>query len=141
MHWNSLTSNIENKFFTIYSDEFSDDYFICRTVINENFEFKNEADLEKNIDLLIKTHKNNKIFLHLPSNQTNLEKFLIKRKYPKIDEVIGLHYPLINSSNSLDSKSFKTNLSNSIFQKVFILTNNDQLNKWINIYCSSFEIC
>ena len=105
-HWNYLNSNIENKFFTIYSDEFSDDYFISRTVINENFEFKNEDELEKKVDLLIKTYKNKKIFLHLPSNQTNLEKYLIKRKYPKIDEVIGLHYSFFSSSNLLDFKYF-----------------------------------
>ena len=139
-HWNYLNSNIENKFFTIYSDEFSDDYFINRTVINENFEFKNEDEIEKKVDLLIKTYKNKKIFLHLPSNQTNLEKYLIKRKYPKIDEVIGLQYSFFSSSNLLDFKYFKTEFSKNIFQRIFILDNIDQLNKWINTYCSSFEI-
>ena len=68
---------------------------------------------------MIKTYKNKKIFLHLPSNQTNLEKYLIKQKYPKIDEVIGLQYSFFISSNLLDFKYFKTEFSNNIFSKDF----------------------
>jgi len=139
-HWNSLNLNIEKKFFTLYSDEFSDDYFISRTVTNENFEFKNEDELEKNVNLLINTYKNRKIFLHLPSNQTVLEKYLIKRKFPKIDEVIGLQYPFFSTSNLLDFQYLKTEFSKNVFQRIFILDSVEQLNQWINTYCSSFEI-
>ena len=78
--------------------------------------------------------------MHLPSNQTNLEKYLIKRKYSKIDEVIGLQYSIFLTSNLLDFKYLKTEFSKNVFQRIFILDNVDQLNQWINIYCSSFEI-
>ena len=114
-HWNSLDLHIDNKFFTIYSNEFSDDYFINRTVIDENFDFKSEDELEKNVNLLIKTYKNKKIFFHLPSNQTNLEKYLIKRKFLKIDEVIGLQYPFLSTSKSFDFKYFKTEFSKNFY--------------------------
>ncbi len=121
-----------------------DDYFINRTVINKNinFNFKDNNEIDKIMHTLFKVSNNKKInfYLHINSDQTLLEEYLIKKNFEKIDEVIGLQYP-----NYVDLKisnldiTCSTNQYNTS-QKILIVDNIDLLKEWAKVYCLSFGL-
>jgi hypothetical protein len=142
-NWNSVFLNIDNKFFTLYNKDLYDDYFFNRTILNKciNLNSENNTEIEKMIQTLLNVANNKKInlFLHVSSNQTFLEKYLIKKNFEKIDEVIGLQYPNYSDLTlNLDFDTFNTQSSRA--QKILLVNNNDTLKKWVNTYCLSFNI-
>ena len=140
---NPFCFNIDNKFITLYNPNFDDDYFFNRTVYNQYtfFESRDNNALDKDVKVLMKKLKNKKIpiNLHVPSNQTLLEKFLLKRNFKKIDEVIGLQYPLMKKKFVNDDSQRCMEINDG--SQIFIINNVDQLKEWIVTYCSSFNIC
>jgi len=78
----------------MYTKDISDDYFLNRTLINENLDFNliDHIEIEKTIHDLIEISNAKKItlYLHINSKQSLLEEYLIKENFEKIDEVMGL---------------------------------------------------
>ncbi len=143
-NWNSEFLNIDNKFFTLYNKDLYDDYFFNRTILNKclNLNSENNTEIEKMMQTLLNVSNNKKInlFLHVSSRQTFLEKYLIKKNFEKIDEVIGLQYPNYSDLTlNLDFDTFNNRFSNA--QKILLIDNSDELKKWVNTYCLSFDIC
>ena len=126
-NWNSVFLNIDNKFFTLYNKDLYDDYFFNRTILNKciNLNSENNTEIEKMMQTLINVANNKKInlFLHVSSNQTLLEKYLIKQNFEKIDEVIGLQYPNYSDLTlNLDFDTLNNRISNA--QKILLVDNN-----------------
>jgi ribosomal protein S18 acetylase RimI-like enzyme len=143
-NWNSVFLDIENKFYILYNRVLHDDYFFNRTILNKsiNLNYENDAEIEKMMQTLLNVANNKKInlFLHVDSNQPFLEKYLIKKNFEKIDEVIGLQYHNFSDLTlNLDFDTFNNRISNT--QKILLVDNNDALKKWVNTYCLSFNIC
>jgi GNAT superfamily N-acetyltransferase len=143
-NWNSVFLNVDNKFFTLYNKDLYDDYFFNRTILNiyNNLNSENNTEIEKMMQSLLNVASNKKInlFLHVSSYQTFLEKYLMKKNFEKIDEVIGLQYP--NYSDlclNLDFDEFRNRISTA--QKILLVDNKYTLKKWVNTYCLSFNIC
>ncbi len=141
--WHSEILNIDNKFLSLINKDLHDDYFINRTVINKKLHFNlNDRDeIEKLMHPLLELSKEEKMTfnLHIGSDQSVLEDYLICKNFNKIDEVIGLHYPNYYNmpfSNVLDSSSKQNDQS----LKVLVVDNADFLKKWIEVYCLSFDI-
>lgn len=141
--WQSGTLNIENKFFTLVNKDLYDDYFINRTVINKKLDFNlnDLSEIEKLMHPLLQLSKEEKMTfnLHICSDQSLLEDYLIRKNFNKIDEVIGLHYPNYSDmpiSNVPDSALKQNDQS----MKVFVVDNIDLLKKWTEVYCLSFDI-
>ncbi len=143
--WNCTLLDIDNKFISLYNKDLPDDYFINRTMFNKNINFniKNENEIEKIIHTLINITNNNKInfYLHINSGQTLLEEYLIKKKFEKIDEVIGLQFPNYSDPSILNmNANISINLSNAS-QKILIVNNTALLKEWVKVYCLSFDLC
>jgi GNAT superfamily N-acetyltransferase len=143
-NWNSKVLNIDNKFLTLLNNNLCDDYFINRAVINKppRFNLKNRNEVENIMYPLIQLSKKEKrtIYLHVSSDQTLLDKYLIENKFIKIDEIIGLHY---TNYSDLDIHNLDSNASmtqSHYHQKISIVNNLDGLRKWIDVYCLSFDI-
>ena len=141
--WHSVILNIDNKFFTLVNKDLHDDYFINRTVINKKLDFNlnDISEIEKLMHPLLQLSKEEKMTfnLHICSDQSLLEDYLIRKNFNKIDEVIGLHYPNYSEmpiSNVPDSALKQNDQS----MKVFVVDNVDLLKKWTEVYCSSFDI-
>ncbi len=143
-NWASTFLDIDNKFFTFYNKDLSDDYFINRTIINKNinFNFNYNYELDKVMHTLLKISKNNKInsYLHINSEQILLEEYLMKQNFEKIDEVIGLQYPNYFDLNSFNSDSTSSTDQSNNSQKIIIVKNIDLLKEWIKVYCLSFDL-
>ena len=141
--WHSGTLNIDNKFFTLVNKDLYDDYFINRTVINKKLDhnLNDPSEIEKMMHPLLQLSKEEKMTfnLHICSDQSLLEDYLIRKNFNKIDEVIGLHYPNYSDmpiSNVPDSALKQNDQS----MKVFVVDNVDLLKKWTEVYCLSFDI-
>ncbi|HYP42551.1 MAG TPA: hypothetical protein VEQ18_00865, partial [Candidatus Nitrosocosmicus sp.] len=141
--WHSGVLNIDNKFFTLVNKDLHDDYFINRTVINKKLDFNlnDISEIEKLMHPLLQLSKEEKMTfnLHICSDQSLLEDYLIRKNFNKIDEVIGLHYPNYSDmpiSNIPDSALKQNDQS----LKVFVVDNVDLLKKWTEVYCLSFGI-
>lgn len=141
--WQSRILNIDNKFFALVNKDLHDDYFINRTVINKklHFNLNDMGEIEKLMHPLLQLSKEEKMSfsLHIGSDQSLLEDYLIRKNFNKIDEVIGLHYPNYSDmpiSNVPDSASKQNDQS----LKVFVVDNVDLLKKWTEVYCLSFDI-
>ena len=142
--WHSKVVNFKNKFFIMYTKELSDDYFLNRTLINENLDFNlfDHIEIEKTIHDLTEISNAKKItlYLNIPSKQSLLEEYLIKENFEKIDEVIGLQYHnhIDYGLSPLDTdilvKPFNGN------QKILIVDSYDELKMWVKAYCTIFEI-
>jgi ribosomal protein S18 acetylase RimI-like enzyme len=128
----------------MYTKDISDDYFLNRTLINENLDFNliDHIEIEKTIHDLTEISNAKKItlYLHITSKQSLLEEYLIKENFEKIDEVTGLQY-----HNHIDY-SFST-LNTDILikpfngnQKILIADSYDELKMWVKAYCTIFEI-
>ncbi len=142
-NWHSGILNIDNKFFSLINKDLHDDYFINRTVINKklNFNLNDTGEIEKLMHPLLQLSKEGKMSfnLHIGSDQSLLEDYLICKNFNKIDEVIGLHYPNYSHmpfSNVPNSALKQNNKS----MKVLVVDNPDLLKKWIEVYCISFDI-
>ena len=141
--WHSGVINIDNKFFALVNKDLDDDYFINRTVINNKLHFNlhDIGDIEKLMHPLLQLSKEEKMTfnLHIGSDQSLLEDYLISKNFNKIDEVWGLHYlnysdmPVLNGPESA-SKQIDHLL------KVVVVDSADLLKKWIEVYCLSFDI-
>ena len=143
-NWNSVFLKIDNKFFTLYNKDLYDDYFFNRTILNKyiNLNSENNTEIEKMMQTLLNVASNKKInlFLHVSSYQTFLEKYLIKKNFEKIDEVIGLQYPNYSESClNLDFDAFSNRIGTA--RKILLVDNKYTLKKWVNTYCLSFNIC
>ena len=141
--WHSVILNIDNKFFALVNKDLHDDYFINRTVINKKLRFNlnDMGEIEKLMHPLLQLSKEEKMTfnLHIGSDQSLLEDYLISKNFNKIDEVIGLHYPNYYEmpiSNVPDSALKQNDQS----LKVFVVDNVDLLKKWTEVYCLSFDI-
>jgi len=141
--WHSGVLNIDNKFFSLISKDLHDDYFINRTVINKKLHFNlNEiGEIEKLMHPLLQLSKEEKMSfnLHIGSDQSLLEDYLICKNFNKIDEVIGLHYPNYSDIpfSNVPNSALKQNDKS---MKVLVVDNPDLLKKWIEVYCLSFDI-
>ena len=141
--WHSGVLNIDNKFFTLVNKDLNDDYFINRTVLNKklHFNLSDIGEIEKLIHPLLQISKEEKITfnLHIGSDQSFLEDYLICKNFNKIDEVLGLHYPNYSgmSVSNVPDSALKQN-DQSL--KVLVVDNADLLKKWIEVYCLSFDI-
>jgi ribosomal protein S18 acetylase RimI-like enzyme len=142
--WHSKVVNFKNKFFIMYTKDMSDDYFLNRTLINENLDFNliDHIEIEKTIHDLTKISNAKKItlYLHITSKQSLLEEYLIKEKFEKIDEVAGLQYP-----DHFDHKFSTLNTDDLVKpcdgnQKILIADSYDELKMWVKAYCTIFEI-
>jgi hypothetical protein len=143
--WHYRTLNIDNKFHVLYNKYLHDDYFLNRTVINKklHIELNNKNEVKKIMEPLIHFSKQRKIplYLHLNSDQTVLEEYLLYNNFNKIDEVIGLYYnynnypdfPIVNVNNGSSEQSVQ-------FLQILLVKNVATLKKWIKTYCSSFNI-
>jgi N-acetylglutamate synthase-like GNAT family acetyltransferase len=143
-NWNSVFLNIGNKFFTLYNKDLYDDYFFNRTILNKyiNLNSENNTEIEKMIQTLrnVASNKRINLFLHISSCQFFLEKYLIKENFEKIDEVIGLQYPIYSDlCINLNFDVFRNRISAA--QKILLVDNKYTLKKWVNTYCLSFNIC
>jgi N-acetylglutamate synthase-like GNAT family acetyltransferase len=143
-NWNSVFLNIGNKFFTLYNKDLHDDYFFNRTILNKyiNLNSENNAEIEKMIQTLrnVASNKRINLFLHISSCQSFLGKYLIKENFEKIDEVIGLQYPIYSDlCINLNFDAFRNRFSAA--QKILLVDNKYTLKKWVNTYCLSFNIC
>jgi len=128
----------------MYTKELSDDYFLNRTLINENLDFNlfDHIEIEKTIHELTEISNAKKItlYLNIPSKQSLLEEYLIKENFEKIDEVIGLQYhnhidySLSPLNTDILVKQFNGN------QKILIADSYDELKMWVKAYCTIFEI-
>ncbi len=141
--WRSRVLNIDNKFFTLVNKDLHDDYFINRTVINKKFHFilNDISEIEKLMHPLLQLSKEEKMTfnLHIGSDKSLLEDYLLCKNFNKIDEVLGLHYPNyseVTVSNVPDSAFKQKDQS----LKVLVVDNADLLKKWIEVYCLSFDI-
>jgi GNAT superfamily N-acetyltransferase len=141
--WHSGILNIDNKFFTLVNKDLHDDYFINRTVINKkpHFNLNDLGEIEKLMLPLLQLSKEEKMTfnLHICSDQSLLEDYLIRKNFNKIDEVIGLHYPSYSDTpiSNVPDGALKQN-DQSL--KVFVVDNVDLLKKWTEVYCLSFGI-
>ncbi|MEJ7640593.1 MAG: GNAT family N-acetyltransferase [Candidatus Nitrosocosmicus sp.] len=142
-NWHSGVVNIDNRFLTLVNKDLHDDYFINRTVINKklHFNLNDIGDIEKLMHPLLQLSKEEKMTfnLHIGSDQSLLEDYLICKNFNKIDEVWGLHYPNYSDmsvSNAPDSALKQIDQ----FLKVLVVDNADLLKKWIEVYCLSFDI-
>lgn len=141
--WHSGILNIDNKFFALVNKDFHDDYFINRTVINKKLRFNlnDIGEIEKLMHPLLQLSKAEKMTfnLHIDSDQSLLEDFLMCKNFNKIDEVIGLHYPHYYDmpfSNVPDITLKRNDKS----LKISVVDNVDLLKKWTEVYCLSFDI-
>ena len=128
----------------MYTKDLSDDYFLNRTLINENLDFNliDHIEIEKTIHDLTEISNAKKItlYLHITSKQSLLEEYLIKENFEKIDEVTGLQY-----RNHIDYSFSPLNTDILIKpfnddQKIQIADNYDELKMWVKAYCTIFEI-
>jgi ribosomal protein S18 acetylase RimI-like enzyme len=135
--------DFDNKFFTIYNKELFDDYFINRTMMNKNVNkhIENKNEIEKIIHSLISISNSKKInlYLHINSDQTFLEEYLLTNNYEKIDEVIGLQYPDYSNPDTLNV-NYDTSKDYSTLSQVLLVNNIEELKEWVNVYCLSFDI-
>jgi ribosomal protein S18 acetylase RimI-like enzyme len=142
-NWDSVIWDFNDEFFTLYNKDLFDDYFINRTIIkkNTNLLLKNKNQIEKIIHSLNNISKNEKInfYLHLNSDQTLLENYLVKKGFEKIDEVIGLYYPSYFDLSVL-TENFNPSENYSNLSKIIVIDDIDTLKEWVNIYCLSFGI-
>ena len=142
-NWDSVIWDFNDEFFTLYNKDLFDDYFINRTIIkkNTNLFLKNKNQIEKIIHSLNNISKNEKInfYLHLNSDQTLLEDYLVKKGFEKIDEVIGLYYPYYFDLSIL-TENFNSSENYSNLSKIIVIDDIDTLKEWVNIYCLSFGI-
>ncbi len=100
-----------------------------------------ECEFEKLMHPLIQLSKEKKIvlYLHLSSNQSLLEEYLIYKNFKKIDDVIGLHYPNYSDMCISDIHDSALKQSDKTLQ-ILVVDNGDSLKKWVEIYCLSFNI-
>jgi ribosomal protein S18 acetylase RimI-like enzyme len=141
--WHSKVVNVKNKFFILHTAGLNDDYFLNRVLINEHLDFNryDHFEIEKTMHALINVSNAKKItlYLHITSNHSLLEEYLIKENFEKIDEVTGLQY--------LDSFDYNfSTLNTSILVKPFngsqilIADSYDELKMWVKAYCTIFGI-
>ncbi len=141
--WHSKVVNVKNKFFILNTKDLNDDYFLNRTLANENMDFNqyDNIEIEKTIHALTKVSNTKKItlYLHINSNQSLLEEYLIKENFEKIDEVTGLQY--------LDSFDYNFSILNTAIlvkpfngSQILIVDSYDELKMWVKAYCTIFEI-
>ena len=142
--WHSKIINVKNKYFILYTKDLKDDYFLNRTLINEKigFNLNDHIEIEKTIHDLIRVSNAKKmpLYLHVNSNHSLLEDYLIKENFEKIDEVAGLQY--LNSFD-YNFSTLNTEILVKPFngtQKILIADSYDELKMWVKAYCTIFEI-
>ncbi len=141
--WHSGILNIDNKFFILVNRDLDDDYFLNRTIINKKLRFNpNDIDIIDQLmhPLLQFSKEENMTFnLHISSDQSLLENYLIYKNFTKIDEVIGLNY-LYYTDRYVSEVPDCALKQNDQSLKILVVDDIDLLKKWVEVYCLSFNI-
>jgi len=143
-HWSRNAIEAKDKFFALYNKDLDNDYFLNRVVINKSLypSLDNPAEIESLIVDITHLSKTKKItlYLHINSDYTTLEEHLIKKNFEKIDEVLGLQYPLFFDDNNGTLYPEPFEKQSNCFRKIILADNCNDLRQWIKAYCNIFEI-